>query len=197
MCWGRKSGFSKIFYWTGLTADAAALEETLRFIPFGVRAAALCANPLSTKKSTKNHPKINQKATNNLFEIYPKSTKNGPPEGPGRLLGGSLRLLGPSWNEFESEDSSKVDLGALLGRSGRLLGPSWSETEGQDGSKLGPKREVLGVQKRIENGCIIGSLLGSTRSCLLLVRSEFFKVLMDFKPCVGSILRSKMEPSWH
>ena len=54
-----------------------------------------------------------------------------------------------------------------MGGSGRPLGPSRSETEGQDGSKLGPKREVLGVQKRSENGCIIGGLLGSTLSWFL------------------------------
>ena len=118
-------------------------------------------------RATKNHPKINQKTTKNLYKIYQKSTKNGPPEGPGRPLGGFQRLLGPSWNEFESQDGSKVDLGALLGGSGRLLGPSWSETEGQDGSKLGPKKEVLGIQKRSENGCIIGTLLGSTFSWIL------------------------------
>ena len=54
-----------------------------------------------------------------------------------------------------------------MGGSGRPLGPSRSETEGQDGSKLGPKREVLGVQKRSENGCIIGSLSGATFSLIL------------------------------
>ena len=31
-----------------------------------------------------------------------------------------------------------------MGSSGRLLGPSRNQTEGQDGSKLGPKMEVLG-----------------------------------------------------
>ena len=88
--------------------------------------------------------------------IYQKSTENGP-----------WSRLGAFWQSIEAPGRILRGLGSLLGGSGRLLGTCWSETEGQDGSKLGPKREVLGVRKRSENGCIIGSLLGSTCSWFL------------------------------
>ena len=121
-----------------------------------------------------------KKSTTNLSKIDQQSTKNGPPEGPGRPLGGSRRPLGPSWNEFESQDGSKVDLGALLGGVWevswavlkRNWGPRWFQVGSQEGGFWDPKTkrkwmhywEPLGVD-----------------------------IFMDF----GSILASKMKPSWH
>ena len=66
----------------------------------------------------------------------------------------SWAVLRASWVNHLSGSSIWRPLGGGLGG---LLG----RLESQDGSKLGPKREVFGVPKRSENGCIIGSLLRS------------------------------------
>ena len=65
----------------------------------------------------------------------------------------------------ESEETINHLSGSSIWRPlGGGLGGLLGRLESQDGSKLGPKREVFGVPKRSENGCIIGSLLGSTFS---------------------------------
>ena len=83
--------------------------------------------------------------------------------GLGGLLGrleGSWAVLRASWvNHLSGSSVWEASWGGLEGLLGRL--------ESQDGSKLGPKREVFGIPKRSENGCIIGSLLGSTFSWIL------------------------------
>ena len=85
-------------------------------------------------------------------------SQDGSKLGPKREVFGvpkrSWAVLRASWVNHLSGSSIWRPLGGGLGG---LLG----RLESQDGSKLGPKREVFGVPKRSENGCIIGSLLRS------------------------------------
>ena len=84
--------------------------------------------------------------------------KNPPKIDLGGALGTSQGLPGSHTHLGRLKKRLGVRSGRPLGGGlGGLLG----RLESQDGSKLGPKREVFGVPKRSENGCIIGSLLRS------------------------------------
>ena len=108
----------------------------------------------------KKPPKIDQKSTQNHLKMDLLRS-------PGGLLGRPRDILSRLETNVRAKIAPGLLLGPLLGRSGRPLGPSWSETEAQDGSKLGPKKEILGLQKRSENGCLVGTLLRSTFSWIL------------------------------
>ena len=80
--------------------------------------------PFPPKNLPKIIQKINQKATNNLFEIHQKSTKNGPPEGPGRPLGGPGGFLGRLERNLRAKMAPRWIWEPSWGGSGRFLGPS-------------------------------------------------------------------------
>ena len=109
------------------------------------------------------------------------------------------------------KNPAKIDLGGALGPPGGLLEAMCkkkrlgvrsrvplrgglenllSRLESQDGSKLSPKREVLGVLKRSENECIIGSLLGSTFSWIWV---DFWKAKWSQ---VGIKLKFNNDRTW-
>ena len=81
--------------------------------------------------------------------------QKAPRGGLGGLLGRLVATLKTKLAPSSVWEASWGGLGGLLGRLDAKLRAKYD-------SKLGPKREVFGIQKRSENECIIGSLLGST-----------------------------------
>ena len=113
----------------------------------------------STKKSTKNRPKIDQ-----------KSTKNGPKIG----LGGALGALGGQDRKKTKKDTNFWGLMAILG-------PSW----GPLGAVLAlgsPSWAVLGRLKSEKNRC----KNRSKKRCIL--ESIFGRILVDFGRQNGGML---------
>ena len=134
---------------------------------------------LEPKTSTKWNPQISKVWKNGSQKPW-KSSPDSPNSSPKGAKGGAGRPLEPSCGDFENQAGSKFGLGGLLGgvweASWAVLmrnwGPRWFQVGSQKGGFWSPKTK---------------------RKWMRYWEPLGVDIFMDF----GSILGSKMKPSWH